>query len=43
VRLVVEPITDPDHLLALAAQVYEGLTADEIDAIEQHIRRSAPR
>jgi predicted DNA-binding antitoxin AbrB/MazE fold protein len=39
VRLVVEPIAQPDHLLALAAQVYDGLTADQIDAIEQHASR----
>lgn len=39
VRLVVEPIAEPDHLLALAAQVYEGLTAEQIDAIERHARR----
>lgn len=39
VRLVVEPIAEPNHLLALAAQVYEGLTADQIDSIEQHTRR----
>lgn len=39
VRLVVEPIAEPDHLLALAAQVYEGLTADEIESVERHARR----
>jgi len=39
VRLVVEPIREPDELLALAAQVYEGLTAEQIDAIEQHAKR----
>ncbi len=39
VRLVVEPIREPDELLALAAQVYEGLTGEEIDAIEQHAER----
>ncbi|MEN6337410.1 MAG: antitoxin family protein [Phycisphaerales bacterium] len=39
VRLVVVPIREPDELLALAAQVYEGLTAEQIDAIEQHVRR----
>lgn len=39
VRLVVELIAEPDHLLALAAQVYEELTAEQIDSIEQHTRR----
>lgn len=29
VRLVVEPIEQPEDILALAAQVYEGLTDDE--------------
>ena len=39
VRLVVEPIEQPDEILALAAQVYEGLTGDEADSIEEHSRR----
>lgn len=39
VRLVVEPIAEADHVLALAAQVYEGLTAEQVDAIEQHAQR----
>jgi predicted DNA-binding antitoxin AbrB/MazE fold protein len=39
VRLVVEPIREPDELLALAAQVYEGLTPEQIDVIEHHARR----
>ena len=39
VRLVVEPIAEPDEVLTLAAQVYEGLTTDEIDAIEEHASR----
>jgi predicted DNA-binding antitoxin AbrB/MazE fold protein len=39
VRLVVEPIEQPDEILALAAQVYEGFTSDEIDSIEEHSRR----
>ena len=39
VRLVVEPIEKPDDVLALAARVYEGLTDDQIDSIEQVIRR----
>jgi len=40
VRLVVEPIQQPGDILALAARVYEGLTGDEIDAIEDHCRRT---
>jgi len=39
VRLMVEPIEKPDDILALAARVYEGLREDQIDSIEQHIRR----
>ncbi len=39
VRLVVETIEKPDDILALAAQVYEGLTDDQIDSIEEHSRR----
>jgi predicted DNA-binding antitoxin AbrB/MazE fold protein len=39
VRLVVEPIEQPDEILALAAQVYEGLSANEIDSVEEHSRR----
>ena len=39
VRLVVEPIEKPDDILALAAQVYEGLSNEQIDSIEQHSRR----
>ena len=39
VCLVVEPIEKPDDLLALAARVYEGLSEDQIDSIEQHSRR----
>jgi len=37
--LRVEPFETPDDILALAAQVYEGLSADQIDSIEQHTRR----
>lgn len=40
VRLVVEPFEKPDDVLALAAQVYEGLSEDQIDSIEQLSRRS---
>jgi predicted DNA-binding antitoxin AbrB/MazE fold protein len=39
VRLVVEQIENPDDILALAAQVYEGLSDEQIDSIEQHSRR----
>ncbi|MGA3118388.1 MAG: antitoxin family protein [Syntrophobacteraceae bacterium] len=39
VRLVVEQIGNPDDILALAAQVYEGLSDEQIDSIEQHCRR----
>jgi predicted DNA-binding antitoxin AbrB/MazE fold protein len=35
VRLVVEADTPADTVLALAAQVYEGLTQREIDDIER--------
>ena len=36
VRLVVEQIGNPDDILALAAQVYEGLSDEQIDSIEQY-------
>jgi predicted DNA-binding antitoxin AbrB/MazE fold protein len=39
VRLLVEPIEKPDDILSLAGRVYEGLTEDQIDSIEQHLRR----
>lgn len=39
VRLVVEPIEKPDEILALAAQVYDDLSDEEIDFIEQHAQR----
>jgi predicted DNA-binding antitoxin AbrB/MazE fold protein len=39
VRLVVESMVKPDDILALATQVYEGLSDDQIDSIEQHTRR----
>ncbi|MFH1116983.1 MAG: antitoxin family protein [Pseudomonadota bacterium] len=39
VRLVVEPIEKPDDILSLAAKVYEGLSDEQIDSIEQHSRR----
>lgn len=39
VRLLVEPIEDPDELLALARRVYEGLTDEQIDSIERHMAR----
>ncbi len=39
VRLVIEPIEKPEDILELAAQVYEGLSDEQIDSIEQHSRR----
>ena len=39
VRLVVDPIEKPDEILSLAGRVYEGLTDDQIDSVERHIRR----
>jgi hypothetical protein len=39
VRLVVEPFEKPDDVLALAAQVHEGLSEDQIDSVEQYSRR----
>jgi predicted DNA-binding antitoxin AbrB/MazE fold protein len=39
VRLVVEAVEQPEDILGLAARVYEGLTAGEIDSIEEHTRR----
>ena len=39
VRLAVEQIDDPDDILRLAAQVYEGINQQQIDSIEQHSRR----
>jgi predicted DNA-binding antitoxin AbrB/MazE fold protein len=41
VRLVVEPIEKPDDILALAARVYEELTDEQINSIEEHSRRRA--
>lgn len=34
VRIIVETETAPDDLLALAGQVYAGLSEDDIDTIE---------
>jgi predicted DNA-binding antitoxin AbrB/MazE fold protein len=39
VRLMVEPVESPDNILELASQVYEGLSDDQIDSIEQHVQR----
>ena len=39
VRLAVEPMDDPDEVLALARRVYEGLPDEQIDSIEEHIAR----
>ena len=38
VRLVVEPVEKPEDILALAAGVYEDLTDEQIDSIEEHSR-----
>ena len=43
VRLVVEQIEKPDDIPALATQVYDGLSDEQIDSIEQHLRRQAAR
>ncbi len=39
VRIMVEPVEDPDDILALATQVYDGLSEDQINLIEGHIQR----
>jgi predicted DNA-binding antitoxin AbrB/MazE fold protein len=39
VRLVIEPIEKADDVLALARRVYEGLTDEQIDSLEQHMAR----
>jgi predicted DNA-binding antitoxin AbrB/MazE fold protein len=39
VRIMVEPVEAPDDILALAAQVYDGLSEDQINTIEKHIQR----
>ena len=36
---IVEPIKDTEDTLTLATRVYDGLTNDQVDSIEQHIRR----
>jgi predicted DNA-binding antitoxin AbrB/MazE fold protein len=41
VRLVVEPVENPEEMLSLASRVYEGLSDDQIDSIEQHARQGA--
>ena len=35
VRIVIEPLDGAEQVLDLATQVYEGLSDDEIDAIER--------
>jgi hypothetical protein len=35
----VEPIERPDDILALATRIYEGLTDEQISAIEEHSKR----
>lgn len=37
VRLVIEPVASPDEILALAAQVYAGLSEKDIQEIEKII------
>lgn len=39
VKLVVEPVETPEDILNLAAEVYDGLTIEEISEIESHIQR----
>jgi hypothetical protein len=39
VFLIVEPIKEPEDILSIATRVYDGLTDDQIDFIEQYIRR----
>ena len=39
VRLIVGQIEKPDDIPALAAQVYDGLSDEQIDSIERHLRR----
>jgi predicted DNA-binding antitoxin AbrB/MazE fold protein len=41
VRIVVQPLEQADAILALAAEVYAGLTAAEIAEVEQHSARRA--
>jgi len=39
VRFVIEPIEKPEDILELAVRIYEGLSDEQIDFIEQHSRR----
>lgn len=39
VLLLVEPIKDTEDTIALATRVYDGLANNQVDSIEQHIRR----
>ena len=39
VRLVVERMETPEEILALATEVYEGLSETEVEEIERHGRR----
>ncbi len=39
VRIMVEQVEAPDDILALAAQVYDGLNENQINTIEKHVRR----
>jgi predicted DNA-binding antitoxin AbrB/MazE fold protein len=39
VRLVVEAVGDPQAYLKLAAQVFEGLSEEDVDAVEAAAKR----
>jgi predicted DNA-binding antitoxin AbrB/MazE fold protein len=39
VRLVMEPIVTSNDILTLATQIFDGLTGDQVDAIEEHFQR----
>lgn len=39
VRLVVERMETPEEILALATEVYEGLSETEVEEIERHAER----
>lgn len=38
VRLVIETVESPEEILKLATQVYEGLSAEEIQEIKQELQ-----
>lgn len=39
VLLIMEPIKEPEDILAIATRVYDGLTDGQIDSIGKHIWR----